>query len=137
MIKFSQLGARVVVLDIDDANGNDLVNNISNNGGLALFVKTDVSEYDQVERAFAQIVDRFGSISILVNNAGICNNYSLMEINPKSINRTVRTNLLAHFWTVKLALPKMFENKKGECCQCDLQSLILGSVDAVDFPNFL
>lgn len=114
MIKFSQLGARVVVLDIDHANGNDLVNNINNNGGSALFIRTDVAEYEQVERAFAQTYDRFGSISILINNAGICNNYPLQEINPKSIKRTIQTNLLAHFWTVKLALPKMLENKKGE-----------------------
>ena len=78
-----------------------------------MFVKTDVSEYDQVERAFQEAYDRFGSISILINNAGICNNYPLQEINPKSINRTIRTNLLSHFWTVKLALPKMVENKKG------------------------
>ena len=101
------------MLDIDEENGKDLVNNINNLKGSAVFYKADVSDYYQVKNVFDQIADKHGSISILINNAGVCNNYPLQEINPKSINKTIATNLLAHFWTVKLALPKMIQSKKG------------------------
>lgn len=121
--------------DIDEVNGNDLVNNLNNKGGKALFIKCDVSDYDQVKNAFNQFIDKYG-LYILVNNAGVCNNYALTELNPKSIEKTIKTNLLSHFWTVKMGmhfrnyrsfieriknlfsnsysgLPKMLENKRG------------------------
>jgi len=113
VIKFCQLKAKVIVLDVDEVNGVELVNNINNNNqGSAIFLKCDVSDYDQVRSTFDLINEKYG-LYILINNAGVCNNYPLTEINHKSIIKTININLIAHLFTVKCALPKMFQNKHG------------------------
>lgn len=70
---------------------------------------------------------------ILINNAGVCNNYPLQEINHKSINKTIGTNLLSHFWTVKMALPKMIESKKGHLVGIASNFGLLGRSSFTDY----
>lgn len=64
-------GARVVAIDIDGDAAADLAASIAADGGQALAVTADVTELAQVEAAVAAAVDRFGSIDVMVNNAGV------------------------------------------------------------------
>ena len=64
-------GARVVGLDIDSGNLDDVVTGIRAAGGQALARVADVTELDQVKAAARSAVETFGSIDVLVNNAGV------------------------------------------------------------------
>jgi len=61
-------GARVVIADVDDEHGNDVVSSL---GDAAIFQHTDVSDADQVQALVDTAVDHFGGLDIMFNNAGI------------------------------------------------------------------
>ena len=66
---FSSEGARVVIADIDSEGGLETSDLIEANGGNALFVKTDVSQENQVKNLVNAAVDTFGGVDVLVNDA--------------------------------------------------------------------
>lgn len=67
---FSQEGASVAVAGRRETEGERIAEGIRANGGNAIFVKTDVTDEQSVERAFAQTLETFGRLDILYNNAG-------------------------------------------------------------------
>ena len=66
---FASEGARVVVAEINDYSGRQTVENIQENGGEAIFSRTDISGEQDVQSMAEVAVDAFGTIDILVNNA--------------------------------------------------------------------
>lgn len=64
-------GARVVVADLDQQQGEQAVQEIQQAGGEARFWMLDVTRESEVERVFREIAQAFGKIDILVNNAGV------------------------------------------------------------------
>jgi len=72
-LRFGSEGAQVVVNDID-ANGTEAtVRAITTQGGQAISGVADVSEKSQVDRLFDTVLERFGKVDVLVNNAGVIN----------------------------------------------------------------
>src|ERR1700691_3500028 len=70
-IGFAGEGARVVVADIDDAGGAETVKLVTEAGGGALFVPTDVSDSAQVQAMVNATVENFGRLDYAHNNAGV------------------------------------------------------------------
>jgi NAD(P)-dependent dehydrogenase (short-subunit alcohol dehydrogenase family) len=70
-IVLAREGATVVVVDIDDDGGKELVEEIKKNGGKADYRHMDVTKEEEIKKVFAEIGDKYGKIDILVNNAGI------------------------------------------------------------------
>lgn len=70
-LKFAAEGDRVVVADFNEQAGQAVVDQIKANGGEAIFVKTDVSKYEDVEALVDQAVKTYGRIDVIFNNAGI------------------------------------------------------------------
>lgn len=66
---FAEQGAHVAIADLDEANGKTVVDGIINQGGQALFNQVDVSNEQQVKNWIDTVVNYWGSIDILVNNA--------------------------------------------------------------------
>ncbi|MCP4699679.1 MAG: SDR family oxidoreductase [Gammaproteobacteria bacterium] len=67
---FAEEGARVILLD-KQATGNKVANQIIASGGIATFIRTDISSEEEVKRAMAQTEREHGYIDILVNNAAV------------------------------------------------------------------
>jgi len=65
------LGASIVALDIEGAAAQATVDSIIDAGGAAVMVQADVTQKEQMDAAAKTAVDRFGSIDVLVNNAGV------------------------------------------------------------------
>jgi NAD(P)-dependent dehydrogenase (short-subunit alcohol dehydrogenase family) len=70
-VRFAQEGAKVVVADIDEAQGNRTVAMIAQNGGKALFVGADVSDERDAERITQSAMLSFSRLDILVNDAAV------------------------------------------------------------------
>lgn len=79
-LRFAKEGAKVVIDDLNDANGAATVSAITNAGGEAQFVNADVADTTDVKRLIAGTVDAYGTVDILVNNA-ICSTADVLNNN--------------------------------------------------------
>ena len=70
-IMFAKEGAKVMVLDIDDQKGHEVVDAIRNQGGTAHYAHCDVSKEAEVNAAVQQAIDAFGGLDIVFNVAGV------------------------------------------------------------------
>src|SRR5215208_1156209 len=71
--RYGAEGAKVVVCDVDAAGGEEVAKRISDAGGTAIAITTDVSDKAAVDRLFDETLQRFGAVDVLVNNAGLTN----------------------------------------------------------------
>jgi len=108
--RFAQEGAKVVVGDIDDARGEEVADEI---GGL--FVHTEVTDKDQVDRLFATAKETYGSVDVAFNNAGISppEDDSILDTDLDAWRRVQEVNLTSVYLCCKAALPHMLEQKRG------------------------
>jgi NAD(P)-dependent dehydrogenase (short-subunit alcohol dehydrogenase family) len=70
-MKFASEGAKVVISDIQENKGNQVVDRIRQKGGDAIFIRADVSKEDDVRSMIQKVVDHFGRLDYAFNNAGI------------------------------------------------------------------
>jgi NAD(P)-dependent dehydrogenase (short-subunit alcohol dehydrogenase family) len=105
-IGFAKEGAKVVIGDIRD--GQNTVAAIEQAGGEALYVQTDVTKQDQCNAMAKAAVDRFGSVDVLINNAGILVTIKpFMEVTSEEWMRIMEINTLGPFHCVKAVFPFM------------------------------
>ncbi|MXO59683.1 SDR family NAD(P)-dependent oxidoreductase [Altererythrobacter salegens] len=102
---FVEKGAKVVLAARRAERLSGLVAKIEGMGGEALAVTTDVTDEAAVEKLFAEAVSRFGTVEVLVNNAGIAENTPVDETSLDHWNRVLTTNLTSAFLCSKRAWP--------------------------------
>ena len=104
--RLAEEGAKVAVLDLDDAAANETVSGI---GDAASAHAVDVGDFASVEAAVASVVDRLGPPSVLVNCAGIGKFVKSEEETPESWGRIIGVNLTGTFFMCRAVLPHMLE----------------------------
>ncbi len=105
-IGFAKEGAKVVIGDIRD--GGKTVAAIQKAGSEALYVKMDVTKQDQCNALAKAAADRFGSIDILMNNAGtLVTIKPFMEVTTEEFMQVMGTNTLGPFHCTKAVFPYM------------------------------
>jgi NAD(P)-dependent dehydrogenase (short-subunit alcohol dehydrogenase family) len=112
---FAKEGARVAVVDVDSAKGEETVTSIRRNGGEAIFVKTDVSKTSDVQQMVKAVKEKYGKIDILFNNAGIHQNSAgtVVDLEEDDWNKVIDTNLKSMFLCSKYVIPVMAEGVGG------------------------
>lgn len=114
--KFASEGATVVVVDILDKMGQRTADRIIENGGEALFIRTDVSRTDEVKRAIEITRQRFGKLHCLVNCAASYEGdifRNIVEIPEEDWNHIIDVNLNGYFRFAKYAIPLILESGGG------------------------
>ena len=108
--RFAAEGARVVIGDIDDANGSRIAQQL---GGA--FVHCDVTNPGQVETLFRTAKEKFGSVDIAFNNAGISppEDDSILTTDLDAWRKVQEVNLTSVYLCCKAVLPYMLEQKRG------------------------
>src|SRR3954451_5465152 len=116
---FAKEGAKVAVTGRTVARGEKVVNLIKEAGGEAAFFELDVTQEDSVKRLMDDVVDRFGSLSVLVNNAAPTievgtNIKRLVENTTEEWDLILKSALTGNvFWACKYGIPKMVANGGG------------------------
>lgn len=113
--KFAEEGARVVVADMSEDGGRETVRLIEEAGGVALFQRVDITQAAQVEAMVQGAVNAFGTVTTLVNNAGISSGDTirLHEVTEENWDRIMNINLKGVFFCCKYVLPVMMEARHG------------------------
>ncbi len=109
---FAHEGARVAVCDLPP-DGSELVAAIQAQGGEGFYAAANVSQFPQVEAMVAAVVQKFGAIDILINNAGITRDATLLKMTPEQWNQVIAVNLSGVFHCTKAVAPHMVERGKG------------------------
>ena len=104
---FAGEGAKVVVADLLEAEGRDVVDAIVKTGGQARFVKLDVTDEKSWQDAVASAVSAFGKLDILVNNAGISGTFDPDMLSVSAWDRLMSVNAKGVFLGMKCAVPAM------------------------------
>jgi len=112
--RFVEEGAKVVIGDIDDQRGHELVGEL---GGeeIATYVHVDVTDKDEVDALFQTARDTYGSVDIAFNNAGISppDDDSIMDTELDVWRRVQEVNLTSVYLCCKAALRHMLEQRSG------------------------
>ena len=82
-------------------------------GGQVLAVKGDVANFENCENFVKQVIERFGQIDVLVNNAGITKDMLLMRMKKEDFEQVIDTNLVGTFNVTKNVVPYMMKARSG------------------------
>jgi len=110
---FSEEGAKVVVVDIDKARGQDTVDIITRKGREAILVPTDITDPSQVKSMVTKVIEAYGRMNILVNNAGIYVQGDIISTNEEQWDKIIAVNLRAAFLCCKYCIPQMIKSGGG------------------------
>jgi NAD(P)-dependent dehydrogenase (short-subunit alcohol dehydrogenase family) len=107
---FAKEGAKVIVSDINEANGKSAADEIKKNGGEAFFIKADSSKPEDNEALVKQTVEKYGSLDIAVNNAGIGGPLATTGEYPvDGWQKVIGINLSGVFYGLRYQIPAMLE----------------------------
>jgi NAD(P)-dependent dehydrogenase (short-subunit alcohol dehydrogenase family) len=113
--RFASEGAKVVVVDLLEAEGQESVGAIITSGGDALFVKTDVTNEDDCRRAAEAAAQQYGRLDAVVTCAGILQGAytAIEELDLETFDRVQAVNVRGTFLTVKHAMPHLKRSGGG------------------------
>jgi NAD(P)-dependent dehydrogenase (short-subunit alcohol dehydrogenase family) len=111
--EYAKKGAIVVLADIDEETGKRIVTNIKENGGEALFVKTDVRKEEDIIRLMKTTKEVYYTIDILINNAGKGIFKSVYELTLDEWDDIIDTNLRSVFLCSREAAKYIRDNESG------------------------
>lgn len=108
-VLFAREGAQVAILYKDEhADAETTMDLIAQEGGSAMKIALEIGDKEQVTKAARAVLDRFGRINVLVNNAAEQHVQDEVEdISEAQLTRTFRTNIFGQFFTVQAVLGQM------------------------------
>ena len=112
-ILFAKEGASVAVTGRDEKRGHAVTARILENGGKAIFIRTDVRKSDECRRAVEATVKAFVKLDILFNNAGVFYPHTMLDCSEQEWDLQIDINLKGTFLMSKFALPGMIAQGKG------------------------
>ena len=132
-ILYAREGAAVMIGDLQDAKGADVVARIQADGGHAAFTRLDVTDLESWNAAVALSVATFGKLTTLVNNAGIFHPGGVQSETVQGWERMVAINQTGVFYGMKAASPELV--KAGNAAIVNISSLygLIGSPDAISY----
>jgi len=121
--RFLEEGARVVVLDRDPKGRAQITRDLPRLDGT---VDADVSNLQQVQKAFAEAVRLMGGVDVLINNAGISIRHNFLDITAEEWDKVLAVNLTGVFYVAQTAARHMAEKGSGVMLQTASTNGIMG-----------
>ena len=116
-IRFAEEGAALAIWDINETSGVETVKELQLMGTKAHFYKVNTVHLAEVEQAAAAVVAQFGTIDILINNAGITRDASLLKMTEDQFDIVLDVNVKGVFNCTKAIAPYMIEKNYGRIVQ--------------------
>lgn len=111
---FAESDGTVVILDLDESSARQTVSELISGGRKVSFLPLDVSSYQGVQSCVEKIIQQFGKIDVLVNDAGVSSGKPFAECDETDWEFIVGVNLKGTFNTCNAVFPHMIENKSGK-----------------------
>jgi NAD(P)-dependent dehydrogenase (short-subunit alcohol dehydrogenase family) len=103
---YGMRGVSVAVLDKNCVTGESEARNV-------YFYQCDVGDVSQVEAAKKRVEEELGTVTVLINNAAVVHGKPLLQLSLEDVETSFRTNIMAHYNTLRLFLPGMVNVQRG------------------------
>lgn len=124
-ILFAENGAKVIAADVNDEAGENVVREIRDRGGEAIFVRTDVSKLADSRNCVREAVNTFGRLDCLFSNAGINPVGTVLDTTEVLWDTVLDTNLKGTFLVCKFSIEEMKRVGKGSIvCTASVDGLL-------------
>lgn len=110
-LRFAEEGAKIVVADFVD--GSATVEEVKAKGVESIYVQVNVTDVDSTQAMLKTVIDTFGRIDVLINNAGITKDAMMKKMTKEAWDAVIGVNLTGVFNCTSAALPFMLEQKSG------------------------
>ncbi len=132
-LEMAKFHGKMILLDIQEAKLQALVQEIQQQGGVAHGLFCDLSNQEQIVACCKRILNEFGPVDILINNAGIVSGRPFLQCSQDQVERTLRVNTFASIWMVKELLPQMQQRNQGHLVQLASAAGLVGVAQLADY----
>ncbi len=129
-VALGQEGARIVVNDTNETTGEEARRQLAGMGVEAIFVKGDVSDEEHVKEIFEKAHGTYGSVDILINNAGISPKLPFYEISQGMFDHVINVNLRSNFLCSKEAFAYMKDQNWGRIVNVSSLAGVMGGINS-------
>ena len=129
---FAENGAKVIIWDLLD-EGREVAKSINDKGGSAEFMKLSVTDQGGINLAVVDIADRYGKIDILINNAGITRDKTLLKMTDDQWHAVIDVNLNSIYYCCKAVVPIMKENGYGRIISASSTTGLRGNYGQINY----
>ena len=133
-LAFAERGAQVVVnYGHDEEAARRVDSEVQQIGGRAQILKADITGKGDVDRMFKEVLDRFGRLDVLVNNAGVIRDTHLMLMSDQDWDTVIETNLKGTFYCCRAALRPMIGKRRGRIINLASPSALTGRAGQTNY----
>jgi len=130
--RFAKEGAKIILWDVSD-KGNEVVARLKSEGYEAIFQKVSVTNEDEVQKAAAEAQKYFGRIDILINNAGITKDRTLLKMSKQEWDDVIGVNLTGVFNCTQAVAAIMKEQNYGRIVSASSNVAIRGNYGQTNY----
>ncbi|GGI44299.1 3-ketoacyl-ACP reductase [Paenibacillus marchantiophytorum] len=113
-IALAKEGVHLGLLSRSQSDLETLKQHLTSTYGVKVYIATaDISNKDEADRAIEGLIQELGSVDILLNNAGVAQFGTLVEMESEQWERIIQTNLLGTYYVTRAVLPSMLEQRSG------------------------
>ena len=125
---YGDCGAKVAIISEKKDDLRELYKEMGNKGYIVAAFECDLTKEETIKKVTEEIVERFGKIDILFNNAGMIQHGSIEDLTEEEWNSTMNMNVRSAYLTMKYLIPEMKKNNYGKVINTS-------SVNAVTFSK--
>lgn len=130
--RFAKEGAKIILWDVSD-QGKVVVDQLIKEGHEAIFKNISVANESEVQQAVVEAHDHFGRIDILINNAGITRDRTLLKMSKQEWDDVISVNLTGVFNCTKAIVPIMKEQNYGRIVSASSNVAIRGNFGQTNY----
>ncbi|HEX5565290.1 MAG TPA: 3-oxoacyl-ACP reductase FabG [Sporosarcina sp.] len=131
--RFAEEGATVIMADFDEKAGKEQEAVLKEKGHAITFVQVDVVDRESVGRLVEQTLEQHGQIDVLINNAGITKDATLLKMDPADFQRVLDVNLTGVFNCTQEVAPHMIEAGGGKIINTSSVSGVYGNFGQTNY----
>ena len=130
--RFAKEGAKIILLDVSD-QGNEIADRLKTEGHEIIFKKVSVTNQEEVQKAMTEANEHFGRIDILINNAGITRDRTLLKMTMQEWDDVISVNLTGVFICTQAIAPIMKEQNYGRIVSASSNVAIRGNFGQTNY----
>jgi len=130
--RFAKEGAKIILWDVSD-QGNEIAERLKREGHEIIFKKVSVTNQDEVQKAMGEAHEHFGRLDILINNAGITRDRTLLKMTMQEWDDVISVNLTGVFICTQAIAPIMKEQNYGRIVSASSNVAIRGNFGQTNY----